>query len=83
MSTNSKAEILQEAKYRYASRHAIYFNKMAKKIFSLEAIEDHDAKWLKECIKKKDSEWNFYFNNAPRENVKEEIIDYLKEKNWI
>jgi len=73
-----KEQILNNAGYKYIFDHEIYFNKKTKKIFSLEAIEDHDEKWLDQCIHEETNSWKFYFNSDPGDNVKDEIIRRLK-----
>jgi hypothetical protein len=71
-----KKDILKKANYRYHFDRSIYYNMDDKKIFSLEAIEDNDADWLLEQIKKdKETDvWVLYFNTTPSEKIRNEIL---------
>ncbi|HOE12194.1 MAG TPA: hypothetical protein PLQ35_15240 [bacterium] len=44
-----KDELLKNGGFMYNFHREIYFNRKTKKIFSIEAIEDHDKKWLQRC----------------------------------
>jgi hypothetical protein len=58
----------------------VYFNRTARKIFSVQFVEDHDETELRECISEETngSEWRFYFNNPrPSEAVKPELENVL------
>ena len=74
-----KKQILDNAKYVYHFNRDIYYNRMDKKIFSLEAIEDNDPNWLNEKINEENNkdEWYFYFNNPPSNKIKNEILKEL------
>lgn len=65
----NKKDILEKANYRYHFLRSIYFNIDDKKIFSLEAIEDHDTNWLLAKInkEKETDEWELFFNTTPSE----------------
>jgi len=66
MADNSKKlAILKGAGFRYHFDRAIYFNRQSRKVFSLEAIEDHDEVWLQRCVDENtdQNEWTFYFNS--------------------
>ena len=75
-----KKELLEKANYRYHFSRDIYFNRDDKKIFSLEAIEDHDPSWLDDKIKAKpDSDkWCFFFNTDPSDTIKQKILKELQ-----
>jgi hypothetical protein len=45
-----KSEILRDAGYAYGFDREIYFNRVAKKVFSIEFVEDHSEEELKRCI---------------------------------
>ena len=79
--SKKKKEILENANYAFMFKRDIYFNRKDKKIFSLEAIEDNDPNWLIEKINvlENDGEWRFFFNNAPSEKLKKEILKELGE----
>ena len=74
-----KKEILEKANYRYHFSRDIYYNRDARKIFSLEAIEDNDLQWLSEKINAatRSDQWEVFFNADPSENIKAEILREL------
>jgi hypothetical protein len=74
-----KKEILEKANYRYHFSRDIYYNRGARKVFSLEAIEDNDLQWLSEKISTatRSDQWEFFFNSDPSENIKAEILREL------
>ena len=78
--SKQKKEILEKANYRYHFTREIYFNRDAKKVFSLEAIEDNDPQWLLERINmvKTSDKWDFFFNEDPSDNIKREILKELR-----
>ena len=67
-----KKDILKEADYRYNFDRDIYFNRKAKKAFSLEFVDDKSEAVLRQSIQEPTdgSEWKFYFNSGPSEGVK-------------
>jgi hypothetical protein len=67
-----KKDILREADYRYNFDRDIYFNRKAKKAFSLEFVDDKSEAVLRQRILEptNGSEWRFYFNSDPSEGVK-------------
>jgi len=72
-----KEELLRRSEYRYNFHRMVYINRAAKKVFSVEAIEDHPVEWLAERIEENTSgEWRFYFNEAPSAAV---VRDFLVE----
>ena len=70
-----KKDILLQANYRYSFDRDIYFNRNAKKAFSLEFVEDHSEQDLIWRINERaiGKEWKFYFNSGPSESVKREL----------
>jgi hypothetical protein len=76
---SKKKEILENANYRYHFSRDIYYNRSARKVFSLEAIEDNDWQWLSEKIKAAalSDQWQFYFNDEPSEKIKAGILREL------
>jgi hypothetical protein len=73
----TKEELLKRAGYGYNFNRMAYINRRAKKIFSVEAIEDHSAEWLSAKIAENNNgEWHFYFNEPPTAAV---IRDFLVE----
>ena len=67
-----KQDLLNEAGYAYNFDRMVYFNRRAKKAFSVEFIEDHDEDELKKLIREhtKTRGWQFYFNSTPSESVR-------------
>lgn len=69
-----KIALLKDAGFRYHFDREIYYNPSLKKIFSLEAIEDHDEAWLEQGIEEPGATWKLYFNEEPSVAVRELII---------
>ena len=67
-----KKDILREADYRYNFDRDIYFNRKAKKAFSLEFVDDKPEEELAQRIRESTDStgWTFYFNSPPSESVK-------------
>jgi hypothetical protein len=59
-----KSQLLKKSGYTYNFNRMVYFNRQAKKAFSVEFVEDHSASDLRRYIKKTESGpgWHFYFN---------------------
>jgi hypothetical protein len=79
---NGKEELLKQAGYRYNFDRMVYINRDARKIFSVEAIEDKPEEWLIEKIAEKndDGEWQFFFNEAPSPAVRRDFLAELDER---
>lgn len=78
---DTKSKILRDAGYRYNFDRMIYFNRKAKKIFSVEFILDSDEEKLKNCLteEKDGGKWHFYFiHGDPSDAVKHEIEGVLE-----
>ncbi len=75
----TKQHILDAAGYIYNFDREVYFNRSAKKIFSVDFIEDHDYTELEQSIQEDTDarEWRFYFNLEPPEYVKRQIAGAL------
>ena len=71
----TKRQILEEAEYAYDFKRMTYVNRGAKKVFSVEFVEDHSEGELQRCISEhtEGREWRFYFNSPPSEAVKREL----------
>ncbi len=78
---------LEKEKYEFLSKHgymnhfkrALYFNRESKKLFSVEAIEDHDMNWLCKSVETPNimKTWQFYFNQPiSPESIKEIINEF-------
>jgi len=76
----SKAQILKEAGYLYSFDRAIYVNRAARKVFSVEFIGDHDEAELEAAMRSPSpppGEWQFFFNAAPSDSVKHDLSAVL------
>lgn len=70
-----KQQTLEENGYVYNFRRMIYVNHSTKKVFSYEAIRDHDLNWIKSRITENNmGEWMFYFDSPPSDAVKSELL---------
>jgi hypothetical protein len=76
----SKKEMLESAGYRYNFNRMVYFNQAARKVFSVEAIEDDSEQWLHDRIAEKNGErgWRFYFNAPPSDAIEQELVNELE-----
>lgn len=70
--------LLKKEGFKYNSDREIYYNKKNKKIFSVEALEDHGKAWLRKCLDDSNRDWEFYFNTKPSPAVKKEIQHVLR-----
>uniref|UniRef100_E6QKF0 Uncharacterized protein n=1 Tax=mine drainage metagenome TaxID=410659 RepID=E6QKF0_9ZZZZ len=70
-----KKDILKEADYRYDFDRDMYFNREAKKAFSLEFVADTPEQELAKHIEETLNPigWTFYFNSPPSESVQREL----------
>jgi hypothetical protein len=68
----TKSKILEDAGYFYNFDRQAYVNRKAKKIFSIEFVEDHSDKELQKRISEETQEngWRYYSNSEPSEAVK-------------
>lgn len=71
-----KEEMLRTAGFKYDFRRMAYVHRQARKIVSVEAVEDRPQEWLGEMIAEvNDSgEWRFYFEQPPSSNVRQAIL---------
>jgi len=76
-----KQEILENNGYAYDFFRMIYVNFADKKVFSFEAIDDHDTEWLKARIAKPNEtdQWIFNFNAPTEPDAIEELEQYLED----
>jgi hypothetical protein len=70
-----KQDLLRQAGYAYNFDRMVYFNRKAKKAFSVEFVEDRGEDELERLIREraKPNGWRFYFNSEPAESVKREL----------
>jgi hypothetical protein len=76
----NKRQILDDAGYIYMIDRLSYVSRDARKVFSIEFVEDHTEAELQERINDPPpppGEWRFYFNTAPSESVKRELSSIL------
>ncbi|MGZ5446472.1 MAG: hypothetical protein ACXW5U_31640 [Thermoanaerobaculia bacterium] len=72
---DEKDDLLKRYGYRYNFDRMVYINRVAKKVFSVEAIEDHPTEWLADRLAEStNGEWRFYFNEVPSPAV---VRDFL------
>ena len=80
-SDSQKISLLKQASFRYNFDRMVYFNRECRKVFSLEAIEDHDESWLRERLQEVEPSdgWRFYFNSQPTTAVQSELSAELDQ----
>jgi hypothetical protein len=71
-----KLNVLKLNGYNYIFDRKLYFNREKRKIFSREAIEDHNVTWLQEKINEKNTYNVMVYFNGP---IDEETIAELKQ----
>jgi len=74
-----KQDLLRRAGYDYNFERMLYFNRQAKKAFSVEFVDDHEESELERSIREEDNRngWRFYFNSPPSDAVKHELESAL------
>ena len=80
LTATAKQQILENAGYAYSFDRRSYINRRARKVFSLEFIQDNSEGVLQTLIDEPSSpsgEWQFYFNSPPSEAVKRELSAIL------
>ena len=81
---NETDALLRRADYRYNFDRMVYINRAARKVFSVEAIEDHSAEWLAERLAEPtNGEWRFYFNEVPPPAVVRDFLVELGEQRAV
>jgi hypothetical protein len=76
----TKKAILDNAGYAYDFYHMLYFNRDARKAFSVEFVDDHDPEELEKRVQEPSDAtgWQFYFNNpAVPESVRRKLESAL------
>jgi len=74
---NPKGELLERNGYRYSFQRMAYINRVARKVFSIEAIEDNPVEWLSaRMAERSNGEWQFYFTEPPSAAV---VRDFVAE----
>lgn len=80
LTATTKQQILENAGFSYSFDIRSYISRKARKVFSLEFIQDHSEGELQACIEEQApamGEWRFYFNSPPSEAVKRELSAIL------
>jgi hypothetical protein len=74
-----KKDILRDAEYAYNFDRELYFNRTARKAFSVPFVDDNPKELLARCINENVTEngWRFYFNSEPSESVRHELESVL------
>jgi hypothetical protein len=75
----TKSEILEDAGYVYNFERLAYVNRQAKKVISIEFVEDNSEEEIKKRISEPNpsGKWLFIFNSEPSESVKRELESVL------
>ena len=75
----TKKQILEDAGYKYNFDREVYVNWKAKKVFSVEFVEDHTENQLMQYIREStpETEWSFFFNSPPSDAVRLELVTAL------
>jgi hypothetical protein len=75
----NKKRLLSDAGYVYSFDRDLYMNREAKKVFSVEFIEDHSEDEIRAGIDELTGAeaWRFYFNTPPSESVRHDIEEFL------
>jgi hypothetical protein len=74
-----KYDFLAASGYVRHPRRLAFFNSESRKIFSLQAVEDHDVEWLKAGIAAPSAPvaWQLYFNEPATGEVLEDLRNEL------
>jgi len=76
----TKTQLLEDAGYAYSFDREIYVNRKARKVFSLDFVEDHTEDVLAAKLGEpvpSTGKWHFYFNSAPSPGVERELSAIL------
>lgn len=76
LTVEGKKQVLEDAGYAYSFDRLSYINRHARKVFSIEFVQDNSEAKLKACINQPTApgEWKFYFNLEPSDSVKREFL---------
>ena len=79
---DAKENLLRQAGFRYNFDRMSYVNRAAKKVFSVEYVEDKSEDLLMEKIRERNDsgEWQFYFNETPSPGVKRDFLAEINER---
>jgi hypothetical protein len=70
-----KEHILKSNGYVYNFDREMYFNRRAKKIFSMDFIEDRPAQVIEECVREENEgkRWQIYFVGDLSDSVRHQL----------
>jgi hypothetical protein len=74
-----KEQLLKEAGYTYRPDREAYINRRARKIFSVDFLEEHEPEEIASKIREATpgNEWTFIFNQQPTDSMKRELARLL------
>lgn len=75
----TKTRILEGAGYRYSFDREVYFNRQARKAFSVEFVEDRSEDEIEQLIRDNapSTNWRFFFVKPPSAAVERELANVL------
>jgi hypothetical protein len=74
-----KEELLENSGHRYHFERMIYFNRTARRAFSIQFVEDHSRAEIQRLIDEAPAaHWIFHFNEQPSDRSKRELAEELE-----
>ena len=80
MTMTEKKQLVESAGYRYSFDRRLYINRLERKAFSVEFIDDSTEDRLREALvtpAPSSGDWDFKFNTAPSPSVRRELVALL------
>jgi len=80
MTLKEKMQILEAEDYLYSFEREFYINRLERKVFSVEFIEDSSEERLRAALPTPGplaGDWDFKFNTAPSPSVRRELVSIL------
>jgi hypothetical protein len=75
-----KEELLESSGYRYLFDRMMYVNRDTRRVFSFEFVEDHSKQEIQTLLDTlPTTEWVFYFNAPPSDEVRRELAEAFGE----
>jgi hypothetical protein len=75
-----KERLLESAGYRYHFERMIYFNRSARRAFSLEFVEDNPQHEIQKLVESPATDnWAFHFNKPVSSRVERELAEALEK----
>ncbi|HXH95207.1 MAG TPA: hypothetical protein VNN25_26770 [Thermoanaerobaculia bacterium] len=75
---NAKESLLKEAGYWYNFERMSYSNRLAKKVFAAETIEDNTEEWLAERVAEPNTTGDWQFYDEPAGSVRRAFVAELE-----